>query len=167
MVRPRPIPAKKVPRDPIAREPVPVARPAVAPTPAPLPDRLARRGNTGKRYTNNHIDNEVRNEAALRWLTCHTLMNYALGERVSYAKLGTMLAAEFPWRKRPYDQAVTYRISTGERAIRLEDVIAFVHVLRRHGVHVDPGWLAFGAECSAPGPDPELVENARRALATD
>ena len=78
-----------------------------------------------------------------------------------------MLAAEFPWRKRPYDQAVTFRISSGERAIRLEDVVAFVRVLKRHGVIVDPGWLAFGDECAAPAPDPELLANARLALAED
>lgn len=131
----------------------------------PTPTADTRRINTGQRFTGNNEANTVRNEAALRWLSCHTLLNYALGERVSYAKLGTMLAAEFPWRKRPYDQAVTYRISSGERAIRLEDVVAFVRVLRRHGVIVDPGWLAFGDESQAPPPDTELLAHARAALA--
>lgn len=121
--------------------------------------------STGQRDSGRHIDNEVRNEAALRWLSCHTLLNYVLGERVSYAKLGVLLSGEFPWRKRPYDQSITFRIASGERSIRLEDVVAFVRVLKQHGVIVDPGWLAFGDESTAPPPDPELLDNARRALA--
>lgn len=129
------------------------------------PTTNTRRINTGQRFTGKSEANTVRNEAALRWLSCHTMLNFVLGEKVSYAKLGTMLASEFPWRKRPYDQAVTYRISSGERAIRLEDVVAFVRVLRRHGVIVDPGWLAFGDESRSPAPDPELLANARTALA--
>ncbi len=131
------------------------------------PSKSNARVSTGARTTGNSLDNTVRNDAALRWLTCHTLLNYALGEQVSYARLGAMLAQEFPWRKRPYDQAVTYRIGTGERAIRLEDVVAFVRVLKRHGIAVDPGWLAFGDETAAPAPDPEHVNLARLALAED
>lgn len=125
------------------------------------------RTSTGVRDTNRHEGNTVRQEAALRWLTCHALLSYAIGERVSFRRLGDLLAHEFPWRKRAYDQSITFRIASGERAIRLEDVIAFVRVLRRHGVTVDPGWLAFGDESNAAPPDPELVAIARLSMAED
>jgi hypothetical protein len=123
------------------------------------------RTNTGIRASGRHDENTVRNEAAMRWLTCQTLLWYATGEKVTYAKLGELLSAEMPWRTRPYDQSITNRIITGERSIRLEDVVAFVKVLKRHGVDVDPGWLAFGKASQCPAPNAELIKKARKMFA--
>jgi hypothetical protein len=125
-------------------------------------ERLARRYGTGERETGNSPANVVRKQAAMRWAKAHMLLNLVAGEDVSYAALGRLLAEKSAWRNTAYDQSMTYRLESGERAIRLEDVMAMVAVLNDHGLRVDPGWLAFGEASNAPPPDPALLMEAGR-----
>jgi hypothetical protein len=130
------------------------------------PDALARekherRYGRGVKETHRGAKDGHRDGLALRWGQCHMLLNRAKGERVSFAELGALLARRMPWRKTPLDQAITFRLESGERSARVEEIAAMVTVLRDHGIMVDPGWLAFGDESRAPAPDPEALLSAR------
>lgn len=129
--------------------------------PATNEERLARRYGTGARDTGNDPSNKVRTQAAMRWATAHMLLNLAAGEEISYARLGVLLAEKNAWRRTAYDQSITYRLESGERAVKLEDIMAMVAVLNDHGMRVDPGWLAFGEASAAPPPDPALLTGAK------
>lgn len=119
------------------------------------------RRSQGLRETSNSPTNTYRAALAMRWITCHLLLNYVVGEKVSFTGLGKLLAEKQPWRKTGYDQAIMFRMESGERAIHVEDVIAFVAVLADYGVTVDPGWLAFGDLSGAAPPDADLLLRAR------
>lgn len=118
------------------------------------------RESTGQRLSGNDPRNLVREGAALRWGQCHDILSAKFRREgkigptdiVGFRELGMMIGKEIPWRDRPYDGSVTFRLESGERAIRLEDVVAFVKVLKRHHIQVDPGWLAFGDLSGAPRP---------------
>lgn len=116
---------------------------------------------TGVRETNRSIDNSHRTAVAMRWIQCHMLLNNVVGEKVTFTALGAMLADKQPWRERGYDQAIMYRMESGERSIHVDDVIAFAAVLADYNVTVDPGWLAFGDLSDASPPDSELLLRAR------
>lgn len=124
-------------------------------------EKHERRWGRGVKETHRSTKNAYRDGVALRWGQCHLLLNRAAGAKVSFAELGALLAHRMPWRKSALDQAVTFRIESGERSARVEEIAALVVVLADFGIEVDPGWVAFGDESRAPAPDPDLLLGAR------
>lgn len=99
---------------------------------------------------------------ALRWQVAHLLLNDAVGERVTFEDLGKMLAQFLPKGRGAYHKAIVYRMESGERSIHLDDILALCDLCRKHGLEIDPGWLAFGDRSAAPEPMTSLVSRSRR-----
>lgn len=131
-----------------------------------------RRESTGQRETGNTLDNKIRQEAAIRWNECVVLLNARVlakdrnARRITYKELGEMLADVTDHRETAYDQSIIYRMQEGTRAIRLEDCQAMARLLKKHGIRVDPGWIALGDDTEASPPDRAALAHAKRVLAT-